>query len=607
MLRLHAPLRSFSRKSNVGKLVQQKLRARTTPPSLTPLSSPPPNATPPAPIARSLPIPTLARQPLPPAPILASPESSSQGAARIEWFSDPYLLGTRCTQLVNDNQLWYLKDLIRRHKGAANSTVYGVVLNTLARKRHTALALEIWDEMRDAGRVQPTVQTYTTMIQLYAEGMRRREVELKAGFDAVVRIWNDLQELGKTSMIHVNAILQACIPSASVGGFEFAQELYQNLLTNRSESSSTKEKLLIPDTATYTTMMHLYSSTNNDPTRILNPDFIACGLKPDTQLLTTLLTHLSASRSPTDHHAFRSYATAAFTLPFTHDSKHAQLQSNRAASPAIVKLLSDHTTQFEMSPKIVDLLLRFLVKRKDFSRGVQVITTLQERNDLLVDPGVARTIVATYCGAHQFTQALHFLQHDKCIHRLSSQRDSLSPITFRQELATILCAKSTTSPSPFPTLETITPILTTLSNPTLFKSTPVSDLPALSTTLVNTLHVLHTAHDTTPSHKILAARLASAHSPTFLTPLSKWSENKRGGRLDAGVWVYESFGSACVRALGDAVDVAGRRKSGGVSWQKDVGLGLGECGVDGVVSEEVEEWVGLKGRWEDVLGRVNTR
>ncbi|KAJ3282149.1 hypothetical protein HDU79_010151 [Rhizoclosmatium sp. JEL0117] len=527
-------LRQYSRKAAIGKLVQQRLQAAATGSPLEPERPPPP----PKPVQDPKPERPTSE---PKAPILVAPESAALGQNRIEWFSDPHLLAKRVSSLVESKQLWYATDLIRRHKGAANSVVYGQWVNSLAKTNQKEAALKAFEEMKENGKI-PTPQTYTIIFGILMKDVAKAsdKEQIRETFEKVLDLWRELQESGSATIVHANAVLMACVSAASSGGAEVGMLLYKNLLANRDAVEKAGKKsnnLLIPDVVTYTTAFRLAAASNNNPMDVLEKDFISSKLAPDSPMVTSLLTYFFNSRDKLDAHNFRVFAAAAFNLPqLVLQTKNARKQISRISVP-ISELLTKHQKSLQLETRTLDLIFRFLVRTRGYTIGVDILDQLEKSGQLksLIDTGLARTSVKLFCGAREYSKAVHFVEHR--IPKLFL--DNEAPIKLKQELVSSIAVKALSTKTQDQTewMKTILEICAQLP-PSPVLPRVLSDEAIYSNTITNCLLALSNMPSQDTSYTILAARIAAAYAPASLKELKK-----------SNSWAHREILSAAIPAL----------------------------------------------------------
>ncbi|KAI8614978.1 hypothetical protein BC830DRAFT_339534 [Chytriomyces sp. MP71] len=624
--------RSFTRKAAMGKVVQQRLRSqrdqlagvprpRATPrsgpsgPSPVPVSPSAPPTLFPSPVhALNLPAePTqtpvetaegrhpesqvsLAHNPRP----MPAPESVASGGHRIEWFSDPFLLSDRIHTLLQHGggHRLYIENLVMRHKGAANTQVFGTLIAGMA-KVDSVLALKFFREMKARG-LTPTPQTYTVVLMMYSKQVNAALTSsdlVKAHLADALNVWDEVKQSGLASTIHLNSILTVCSTASKFGGLQRAMEIYKEAIDNSAES-----KPFDVDIVTFTIMIRLLSSSRKDPTTILETDFVNSGLRPDEALVNAVLIYLNSTRITNDRRRLRAYAAAAFNLPLAPTTKATYI------STPILDLLEANRDHMELSSQTLDVILRSVLKSR------QPLTVLAVSDHLLahkranlVDEGVARTIVQAYVESGRLEDGaafLHAIAHP--LTRFTHARGRTG-FTVADELWTTLAAAAVPLISPFDskawTKRTLDLVASSSAHP---DAQPASSGPldrVVMRTAANVALVLGHAGQL-PEVKIAGARFAALWAPYLVQCFGRGKQKQVSGRGNVNfvTWMIQLAAGSLKGAIqaGEAavrehfgrrtIPTRSRLKDKGVVVDEVEALKLAHACPDFVCVEELDEW-----------------
>ncbi|KAJ3349094.1 hypothetical protein HDU83_000787 [Entophlyctis luteolus] len=319
-----------------------------------------------------------------------------------------------------------------------------------------------------ARKIDPLPQTFTIMISVYESQMQRGtapEPVVRELLDRVVELKDELIAKNMFSTAHANAILNACISSSSVGGFEIGMGIYSILQLNFWEAlkkateisattsalynaphvasiikivRSSENSLPIPDLVTYILMMRLLTKCKrNDMFKILTEtDFVNSYFIPDDAFVTSLLRHyLTASEKDFKTQLF-GFSAAALDMPVLMEyvplAHRKMVYENR-----LRECLHKNGNLLVLSPKLLDVFLRAVTKVPVQSVRVDVISELRERgvlNEQNIDDAVARLILAIllncndYNGAKSFAEFVHSFAKHKVEESVGIYEDLVSTI-----------------------------------------------------------------------------------------------------------------------------------------------------------------------------------
>jgi hypothetical protein len=304
-------------------------------------------------------------------------------------------------------------------------------------------------------KLKPTPATITSLMDAHvglAIKLAKTDREsLKYKLSDVMELWGQLEEQERT-MAHYNAVLNACVPAAHVGGYEVAKEVYEGLLeewevwkesdkdkapssvagskrlkkTNKDKGdeddieTTPQREPLKPDIRTLTTMIRVCANVMEDRNayslvmKIWDEDVLKFKIDIDEQLVNSVL--LACTRVSSSQFAARgiSIAQYAYNLPLPAIQSDFHYIDN--PGPALKsfggsqsKRSLNPTHSLKMDYRTLDILQRLAVKLRQPSLGLQYFEMAQTRG-VQLDKSLLDGLMYLLIPAQRYEKAWEMLE-----------------------------------------------------------------------------------------------------------------------------------------------------------------------------------------------------
>lgn len=193
-------------------------------------------------------------------------ETTMDKPKRQEWYNDPYLLSNRIKVLISKQKDGIPKafDLVQRHAGSCTKEVYGKMVSSLAEQKKYTEILKLHNIIIRRNR-SLSPYGYTAVFSAMADYASQGDWFHKSNcMQETQKIWNIVITQPEVSIQTVNALLHVCAACSHAGGYNLGWEVFEQLGNVATEESITALSKCLADHITYSMMMGICISADNE-------------------------------------------------------------------------------------------------------------------------------------------------------------------------------------------------------------------------------------------------------------------------------------------------------------------------------------------------------